>query len=85
MGDLSHDATNSSSYLRALLAAALEGSDNYDRSCSKTVPSWSETPEFDQFAQSKSYDMLSDVHQLKDKLFCLERPGYAAGSFTGIV
>jgi hypothetical protein len=55
----------------------------YDFSCSQTIPSWSQTPEFDKFVNSNSYDMMTDVHRLKDKLFCLEKPGFAIGSLAG--
>jgi hypothetical protein len=55
----------------------------YDLSCSGTIPSWSQTPEFHNFANSNGYDMMTDVHRLKDKLFCLEKPGFAVGGFAG--
>jgi hypothetical protein len=74
---------NSSTYLRALLESAMIGVERYDYSCPGTGPKWSQTREFEEFATSRSYDMLTDVHQLKDKLFCLERPGFAVGSFEG--
>jgi hypothetical protein len=67
----------------ALLNASISGMDENDFSCSGTVPSWSQTPEFDNFVHSQSYNMMADVHQLKDKLFCMEKPGFAVGNFPG--
>jgi hypothetical protein len=27
--------------------------------------------------------MMTDVHRLKDELFCLEKPGFAVGTLQG--
>jgi hypothetical protein len=83
MGD-SWAQQNSSAYLRSVLEEAVRNVERYDYSCPGTGPKWSQTREFEEFARTRSYDMLTDVHHLKDKLFCLERPGFAIGSFEGM-